>query len=723
MQTGTAGKRELYTYDDLQPLVRPGSVAVVGASATKDGFGTRALLALTDAKFPGSIFAVHTSARAGSTIRDVPAVRSLRELPAPVDCVLVATPAAAVEEIVRDAAATGCRSAIIFSAGFGEAGQDGIAAQGRILEVARAHGMRLGGPNTLGILNYRDGLPLTFVSDLAMELPAGRIGIVSQSGGLATHLGHVRHRQIGMSYTITTGNSVDVTALDYVNFLLDDDATDVVILALEGLADPSALAAVGAKALRNRKPILTIKSGRTAAGGRAAVSHTGSLTGDHEVFLAAARQAGIHVVDTTAELIETATMFAKWTGLPYQRGGVCIVTTMGGPGVIAADAATDAGVELPLPQPATVARIADLIPAFAAVDNPIDTTASPPDQVLTEVLVAAAEDPGFSATVILAATMTGPSTAQRPAAIAAAGAGVRTPIAAVWLSNWTDGPGSEVLDADPRIPLFRSSDRCMRAIAAWAAWHERLSAHADESAQPPPSTEPESVAALRAQVAAITTTALDEAQSREIVLAAGIDVPRAHVAHSAADAGRIAAELGFPVVAKVVSADIAHKAAAGGVELGLYSADAVRHAYDRIVTHVGSHAPEARVDGVLIAESLDTSTELMCGVIRDPVFGPVIVCGAGGGAVELMRDVAHAVPPVTETTARAAARRLRIVQYLLDRTPAHAHKAIDALADVMTKLAGLATAVPEIREIDLNPLVLRPDGTPVALDSLVILDR
>jgi acyl-CoA synthetase (NDP forming) len=715
-------RRPLYTHAELQPLVRPSSVAVVGASETRDGVGTRALQRIASASFAGELWAVHPKLDPGASLHGGTVARSLRDLDGGVDCALIAVPGASVEQVVLDAAEAGCRSAIVFSAGFGEVSEEGKATERRLLEIASAHGMRLGGPNTAGILNYRDGLPLTFVSDLAMELPAGNLAIVSQSAGIATHLGHVRHRGTGVSFTITTGNSADVTAFDYVAFLLEDDATDVVALVIEGLDDSASLAAVGAKSLACGKPIVMIKCGRTDAGGRAAVSHTGSLAGNYDVFLAAAAEAGIRVVQTTEELIETATLFARWAGAPYRAGGVAVVTTMGGPGVIAADAAADAGLRLPEPCEATRGRLGELLPSFAATSNPIDTTASPPDDVLGDVIVAVGEDTAYTATVLLAATMTGPSTAGRPAAIAAAADRLAAPLATVWLSSWREGPGTELLDRHPRMPVFRSSDRCMRAIAHWVAWQQRLDdAPVDGAAFRLGEREIDELRAAVAISVAGGGGALDEAESRALLATAGIHAPDAGVATTADEAVAIACRIGFPVVAKVVSRDVPHKASAGGVALGLTSPDAIAEAFRRITEGVARSCPDAAIDGVLIAESLDTGMELMCGLIRDPVFGPVIVCGAGGGTVEQINDVAYAVAPVTSSNARRAVRRLRIVQRLAGMDRGLSDRVESGLSDVMMRLAALAEAAAEITEVDVNPVVLRPDGIAVALDALVVV--
>ncbi|GAA4546352.1 acetate--CoA ligase family protein [Pseudonocardia xishanensis] len=716
-----ASRPRLYAPADLEPLLRPASVAVVGASQTAENFGTLALRTLTAAGVRAH--AVHP--RAAGTLHGVPVVPRLVDVPGGVDCVLVAVPAAAVEGVVEDAVAAGCRGMIIFSAGFGESGVDGLAAQQRILATARLGGLRIGGPNTAGVLNYRDRVPLTFVSDLALDLPVGRIGIVSQSGGIATHLGHVRHRGIGMSYTITTGNSVDVTALDYTRFLLDDDGTDVVALALEGVADAAAFAELGAASLAAGKPVVVLKTGRTAAGGRAAVSHTGSLAGDHRVFLAAAEQAGLQVVTTIEDLIETVTMYAKWAGRVRRPGGVGVVTTMGGHGVLTADAAAENGVELPAPRPATLERLGALLPAFAAVGNPIDTTAAPPDPVLTDVVTAVGEDPGYAATVVLTATMTGPSTAGRPAAVAAAADRLDTPLAAVWLSSWAEGPGTEVLDAAPTLPLFRSATRCMRAVAAWQRWNRRLDERGAAPAEAAGELSAAAAARLQELVAAEPAgrTTLDEVRSQAFLQAAGLAVPRARVVCSAEEAVAAAAEIGHPVVAKIVSDDVPHKAAVGGVAVGLADGAAVAAAYRRIVASVSAARPEARLAGVLVAEAVPAGTELMVGLVRDPVFGPVVVAGAGGGAVELIDDVTHVVGRPGPARLRAAVERLRTVRRAADRDPIAAERLVTVLVEVVDRIGALAAAVPELCELDVNPLVVGPDGRAVALDGLAVLDR
>jgi acetate---CoA ligase (ADP-forming) len=720
-----AARQHLYSADELLPLVSPKSIAIVGASSSGKGFGASALRELLGASLNRPLYVVHPRFAIEAAPTGTRGVVSIKALPEAVDCVLIAVPAEAVEAVVEAAASRGCKSAIIFSAGFGEI-EGGAAAESRLKVVAERTGIRLGGPNTAGILNYHERLPLTFVPDLRMDLPPGNLAIVSQSAGLATHLGHRRHRGLGVSYTITTGNSVDVTALDYVNYLLDDAATDVILLVLEGLENPAGLAEVGRKSVERRKPILILKTGRTQQGGKAAVSHTGSLVGSYDVFRTAAEEAGLMLFKATDELIETGQLFARWARKPFQPGGVGILTTMGGPGVMAADAADDESVALTPPQPATLARLRELIPSFAAMGNPVDTTASPADDVLRQCLEALAADPTFSAVIMLAASQTGPSTAKRPAAIVEAVRNSDRPIAAVWLSSWLECPGSEVLDAEPTLPVFRSVDRCLRAVAHWLHWHAHLSAQPDMLGDAMPQLSAAEASALnrvlsRPGAAVRDRGPLSEAVSREIIAALGISVPSAVMVRTREEAVASARKIGLPVVAKIVSPDVPHKARVGGVRIALSSENTVAEAFDDIMREVRANCPAADLQGVLIAEMLGGGTEYLCGLVRDPVFGPVVLCGAGGADVEELNDIGRCVAPFTARSAANALHSVPIFQRLQRKDPSRARQLEQSMVMVIQKLGLAAVEQPSIAEIDVNPLVLRPDGRLVALDALVVL--
>jgi acetate---CoA ligase (ADP-forming) len=714
--------RALYTGSELRPLIRPESVAVVGASRTGTGFGASAIVQLANSPFAGTVYAVNPRFATEPSPDGVIGVVSLHDIPGGADCVLIAVPAASVEATVETAAAAGCRSAIIFTAGFGETA-DGAAAQDRIREIAAASGMRIGGPNTAGLLNYRDSIPLTFLGDLKMELPCGDIGIVSQSAGLATHLGHRRHRGLGISYTMTTGNSVDVTALDYVNYLLDDDMTHVIMLALEGIDNSAALRDVGHRAYELRKPILVLKSGRTALGNHAAVSHTGSLTSNYEVFCTAAEDAGLLVFQTPEDLLDAAVIFSRWRGKRYRRGGVAILTTMGGPGVIAADAADDAGIALPTPSGSTAARLAELVPSFAAIGNPIDTTAFQSDEVLSQCLLALSEDPTYSVVLTLIATTTGAATAGRPAAIAAAARNAEIPIGGIWLSSWLEGPGSEILDRDDNVALVRSYASMFNAISAWMRWQERqLTAFQFPEANPVGLLDHDALSAVAVRLdSAPGSSTLDERDSRALLSLIGIAMPVAEMVTSPEAAERAAQAIGRPVVAKIVSQDIPHKAAVGGVILGLVDPGRVGAAYQSILTTVTRHRPQATLTGVLIAEMTTISAEFMCGAVRDPVFGPVVVCGAGGGAAEELGDVARCLTPITHESAVRTVKRLRAHHLLYRRNPEEAELLATGIGEVMVRLGELMSAEERIAEIDLNPLGLDARRRLVSLDALVVL--
>jgi acyl-CoA synthetase (NDP forming) len=320
---------------------------------------------------------------------------------------------------------------------------------------------------------------------------------------------------------------------------------------------------------------------------------------------------------------------------------------------------------------------------------------------------------------MLLATTTGAATARRPAAVTAAAERSDTPVAAVWLSSWLDGPGSEILDRATRVPVFRSSDTCFRALRSWVDWHTSLrSGRTSATAIPVGAGLDAAAAGLEASPPGL----LDEARSRELMEACGIRVPRGYVAGSAEATAAAAAKVGWPVAVKILSAEIAHKAAVGGVELGVADEAAAVAAYERVVTGVRAHQPGTHASEVLVTEMVSgRSGEFMCGLTRDPVFGPVIVAGAGGGALEQTRDVARCTLPLTEEKAVAAIRRVRAHEALAAREPDTAAALERGLVTVMGTLAALATAAPKIAEVDLNPVVLAGDGDVVALDALVVL--
>lgn len=725
MATAVSGRqitreRPLYDAEELRALVRPASIAIIGVSARGSGFGSNSLRELVDAGYAGPLYVVSKSLNADELPDQVQLVGSIGDLPDPVDCVLVAVPAPAVEGIVEDAAARGCKSVLVFTSGFGET-VEGKEAENRLRAISERTGIRIGGPNTAGILNYRDKIPLCFFSDLGMDLPSGNLAIVSQSGGLATHLGHRRHRGMGVSYTITTGNSVDVTALDYVNFLIDDDSTRVIVLMVEGITNGEGLAVVGRRARAAGKPLLVLKSGRTSQGERAAISHTGSLAGSYDVFLEAADDAGLLVFQSTELLLETAQLFADWIDKPYREGGVAILTTMGGPGVMAADAAEDCGIDLPIPAPDTAKRLSGLMPAFAAAGNPVDTSAFQSDDLLRQSLETLASDDQYSAVVMLTSTITGAATAKRPYSITAAAENASTPICAVWLSSWQEGPGSEILDQHRSVPVFRTVENCMQAIAHWQAWH-RYSGGELENLEDQPAVPSERLMRLM-ETLSDATGVLDEAMSRTLLDAIDIPSARAGVARTADEAVRLAVDIGFPIVAKVVSADIPHKAKVGGVKLGLEGEASVRAAFDTIMNDVRRNAPSADLGGILIAEMVPANREFMAGVVRDPVFGPVVLCGAGGSSVEEMADISRCIAPITSARASRAIRATRLFQNVLSKQPEQAARIEQELVHVMKGLGSLALNEERLCEIDINPLVLREDGHLVALDALAVMEK
>lgn len=718
----TWAARPLYDPAQLRPLVRPQSIAVVGASVDPAKAGSRVLTELDKAGYVGARFAVSTKVRPGSSLHGATVVSSISELPEAVDCVVVGIPAADVERVVGDIAERGCRSAIVFSSGYGEVSDGGRQNEQRLAEIARDSGVVLSGPNSAGIINYRDRIPLTFISDLHMDLPSGNMAVVAQSGGFATHLAHCRNRGARFSYAMTAGNSVDVNALDYAGFMIDDDATEVVMLVLEGIKNARALIELGARSRAVGKPVLILKVGRSEEGRRAALSHTGSLAGSYEVFEAAAREAGLQTFDDLEELLETASLFAKWHGRPVSlTDSVAVVATMGGPAVLAADAASKVGLDLPEPSAAALERIRKVTPAFAAVQNPVDVTASFGGvDALEEALVALADDEQYAAVVSVFATTTGETTAKRPHVHNLATERARAPIAAVWISSWREGPGSEILDESPTVPIFRSAQRCFAAIRRWLDWHrvdlvERASVRED-------SIDPVELRRVLQELKGISSglLSLDEADSRRVLSHIGIDSAKARVVATAEEIGDAASAIGFPVVVKAVCADLPHKKAADAVRLNVASAEDAIAAGKDIAASVQVFRPGLVLDGFLVSEMVRADHEFMCGLINDNTFGPTVVCAAGGSDVELIRDAARCLAPTTVASARRAVRTLSIVQRIEREDPSRAEQVVEAIAFTMCAVGDLA-GFPEVAEVDVNPIVVDERGAIIALDALVVL--
>jgi acetate---CoA ligase (ADP-forming) len=684
----------------LRPFFAPRSVAVVGASPRRGTIGGELFRNVLTGDFAG---VAHPVNRGGEPVAAVRAWRTVADIPDPVDLVVVCVPGVAVLDAAREALAKGVKAICVISAGFAETGEEGRERQRELLDLVRTHGARLIGPNCLGVASNAVSLNATFAP---RSFPPGRIAFSSQSGALGLALlARAEERGLGLSAFVSVGNKADVSSNDLLEYWEDDPATDLVALYLESFGNPRKFARIARRVSRT-KPILAMKSGTTAAGARAAGSHTAALAGSEAAVDALFRQTGVLRAGTLGELVDLASLLSSQP-LPAGRR-VAILTNAGGLGILCADACQDAGLELAALAPETRAGLEAVLPAEASVENPIDMLGSATADTYRASLGPVLADPGVDATIVLFAPPVVASPLDVAAAIrdAAAGATDGKPLVTSLLGG---REAAAVLRDGPRpVTDFAYPESAARAVgraAGRADWLRR-----PEGAAP----ALERIDRSRAEAVVVAALAgaddawLDPDATRDLLDAYGIPVVAQRIAADPDEAVAAADELGYPAVVKTAAAG-AHKTETGGVLLDLRDADAVRAAAERIG------------GAVIVQPMLRGGVELLAGIVQDPVFGPVVAFGPGGVLAELIGDATVALPPLTdvdveELVARGKAGRL--VAGFRGAPPADRA----ALADALHRLGALADDLDEVAELDVNPLIALPDGV-VAVDARVRVVR
>lgn len=685
-------------------------IAVIGASADATKIGGRPVHLLRRHGYAGAIYPINPK---GGEIQGLPAYARLADTPQAPELALIAVPAAHAVQAVEDCAARGVRAVVVLSSGFAEAGAEGAAWQAAMRATALRHGMRLLGPNCLGTVGVAERAIGSFSVALEDYYPRpGAIGIVSQSGNIGSYtLQLLVQRGVGISRMVTTGNEAEVDLADGIAALARDPATRVILCCMETCRDGERLTQALAIAREHQTPVVVLKIGATEQGQAAAASHTGALAGSDAVIDAVLRRHGALRVRSHEDLVEIGQALSQL--LPHslpRKPAVTLVAASGGFGIMMADAMSDAGLALPALAADTRARIHQVLPG-ASTSNPVDASAqisSRPD-ILFEVLSALQEDPG-EATTVLFLSLGLYSSRLRDIYLQAL-AQLRAAYPQRPLIIISRGPADAVVQIQALgIPVFSSIDAAARGIAALVRQAELLAAEQ-------PSAAPARSAGARLPEAAFR----NEYAAKQVLIAAGFEVPLERSVRDADAAVQAAEALGYPVVLKILSEDIAHKTEAGGVALNLADAAAVRAASARIFASVAAHAPQARIEGLLVAPMLRGGTELIAGISRDPVFGPVVMVGMGGIYAEVLRDVAVQPAPVSQAQALAMIRSLRLFP-LLDGARGQARADIDAAARAVARLSEFACVHrDQVGEIDLNPILVRPAGQGIAiLDALMV---
>ena len=693
------------SYETLKPLFDPTSMAILGASDDIYKFGGRPIYYMKQSGYQGPIYPINPK---GGEIQGLQAYADVREVGAPIDLAVVSVPAKFVVDQIAACAEAGVKGAVIFSSGFAEMDEEGEAAQTRLSEIAAETGIRLVGPNCMGMLNVKDRAIGTFSSMFDHGWPReGNITIMSQSGAVGSHtLVLARERGLGVRGWMTTGNECDVDVADCMLFAAEDPQTEVLTIYMEGCRNPDRLIQALETARRKGKAVVVLKVGASEVGAVAASSHTASLAGADAIFDSVYRQYGAYRVHSLAELLEVSA--ACSTGRYPKGRRLGVVTLSGGAGVMASDAAEVAGLEVPpLPQ-AAQDELKALMP-FAAVRNPVDTTAQALNDMglLRRNLEVMLETGGVDSTLLFLSSVGYNERLMAQIREVLVGTLDQHADALLVASVMVQAEDKALLE-EREVIHIEDPSKAVEMIGVLAGFQESF---ARPVAEAPP--------ALPASARPAPAEVLNEVDAAALLRDAGVPVAESHLVGSAEDAVAAAAEFGGRVVLKIVSPDIQHKSEVGGVRVGLEVAEAVAQAHDEILAAARGHAPDARIDGVMVAPMLSGGVECILGTSTDPVFGPVVAFGLGGIFVEVLRDVTFRVAPFGIDEGR---RMIREVQgyAMLEGVRGQAGADLEALAQALARLSVFAAENQEtVESIDLNPVLARPDGI-VALDALVV---
>jgi acetyltransferase len=696
----------------IEAMLRPASVAIVGASDTPGSIGHVLSRNLLDGGFRGPVWLVNPRHAA---IAGVAAVADVQALPQPVDLAVIATPAATVPAVVRQCGTRGVRGAVIVSAGFREGGEQGAALEQEVLAAARSHGLRLLGPNSFGVV--RPDIGLNAACDGALPL-AGRLALVSQSSALcAATLDWARSRHVGFSTVISTGVDADVGCAEILDFLVRDAATDGIMLYLESVGDSRRFMSA-LRAAARVKPVVVMKAGRALESRGSLAFHAGSMVGGDDVFDAAMRRAGVLRIRDLAQLFSAASTLGAGVRLRGRRLG--IVTNAGGPGQLAADRTASRALELASLGTATIEQLRALLPPSVSEGNPVYVRGDASARQFANAAQLCLQDEQVDGLLAIVTPFALTDADAFAAALIEAAHAQRKPVFTCWMGGEAVTTARQRF-AESRIPTFPTPEAAVDAIAAltlFAANQEQL---LQVPAPLAAANAPDLDAARRLLDAARAAgnAWLDPAASKQVLAMFGIPVIQSRAAGTADAAVHIADEIGYPVALKILSPDIAHKTDVGGVRLGRADARSVRDGFENMLRDVRLARPDARLEGVLVEPMYleRHGRELMIGVVRDPVFGPAISFGLGGTMVEVIRDRAVALPPLNQYLARDLIRRTRASMALqpLRGAPAAAQ---DAIEDVLLRVSDLVCELPDVGAIDINPLVVTARGA-VAVDARI----
>jgi acetyltransferase len=708
------------TAHSIRSALIPRSVAVVGATDRPLAIGCDVLRNLVEGGFQGELFAVNPKHK---RIGEHRCYANLAELPSTPDLVVIVTPAATVPQIVHQAAERGVAGALVMSAGFSEAGPQGIALEEAALEQARRSGLRIIGPNCLGLMRPSIGLNATFARTPAR---AGNIGMISQSGAVAAALlDYAWSAGFGFSSVVSTGAGADVEFSDLLDFLALDAQTRSIVVYVEGVHRPRRFLS-SLRAAASMKPVVVLKAGRGASGSKAALSHTGAMAGNDAVFDTALRRTGAIRISKYAQLFSASE--ALLSGRLPRGSRLAILTNGGGPGVLAADAAADAGLTLATIGPEVRQHLDGMLPAAWSKGNPVDVIGDADCARFARAFELLLADEANDGVLVLFVPTMRLGAAEIARALLPAAAKSHKPVVSAWLGEADAAQGRSLLK-QAGYAAMRSPEQGVESFSYLAQFVQ----HRELRLQLPPPIVPEAEASkplkidmvreILAQAQAHGRMLLAEDEAKSVLAACGIEVAQGRLATSALAAQTLAAEIGYPVVLKVRAEGVTHKSDVGGVLLGLKTPEEIGFGFELIHERVLQRAPNAKFRGVLVQQMVSrrAGRELIVGIARDPSFGPVISFGMGGIAVEIVRDSALALPPLNRMLAGDLIDRTRVATML---KPFRGMPGVnmDSLIDALLRVSELACEFPCLAELDINPLLVDENGV-IALDARVVIDQ
>jgi len=703
---------------NLERMFAPRSIAIIGASSALGSISGQPLNFLVKRGYPGKLYPVNPKYDEILGQRCYPSLEALPETP---DLALIVVNARLAVRMLEACGRSRIPFVVVFSSGFSEIGPEGETMQKELTAIAERHGIGLIGPNCQGFISVPSKTYAGFGSAFIYDYTPGPVSMVSQSGGFGFSLMSLAAMDggVGFRHVVTTGNETGITSLDLMRYLIDDTGTRIITGYIEGVRDAHRLREVGEAALAAGKPIMVWKVGNSEEGQRAAASHTANLGGAMALYRAAFEQSGILQVEDMQDIVDCT--FAFESGRVPRGNRVAIITISGGAGILMTDEAIARGLAVQPLSPATVEKLRPLVPAFAALGNPIDLTAAIFDDtdLCRKALELIIEDPLVDAVVMANAGLQGEIATKVACEVVNVARRSDKPILLGWSARReVAGEAYALLDAE-RIPHYRSPMRCMRALAAIAQHAEACRRHRARQAEPILSLQRPQAA----QTLAAARTDLAEYRAKRLLAQYGIPVTAEALARDASEAAKVAADIGFPVVLKIQSPDIPHKTEAGGVRVGVRDAVEAARAFEEIVAAARRCAPHATIDGVLVQEMVHDAVEVIVGVNNDPLFGPAVMFGLGGIFTEILQDVAFRLAPFPRSVADEMIRQVKGYP-LLTGARGRPRCDIDALADTISRLSAAALDLgPHLAELDINPLFVLPAGRGVKAGDALIKPR